>query len=294
MILDKILDAISKIHLFEVHIHNPTVGGTHIKADSIQVGDSTVHADKCKNDLRSMEGTLPLSISDPQMGPLRPQIGNVILEGLPESARERTVSLDVQQKIFTRRDIAEPEIQCLYQMREHEKIIRAFQPLLAKERPADLGALTAAATLIRLEDRNRNQTAYEIFHAQLCQRFTRRGAMIYNLFRSKILEREIMPDLLEVPENYVANLEKWDTYLMKGYPTAWFVSSNARENELVAELDWRFAESIASVRVFARTEKRNKRVLGQCERYAVAKELRRRTKRYMLGCTPALTVRLFK
>ena len=296
MFLDKLLEAISKCRLFDVnvHVHHPSIGGTHVNAETIRIGDETVHADQSKNKLVSIEGPLPLGISDPEMGPPRPQIDHVILEGLPGSASERVCFLDNGKKLFTRSDIAEREIQFLQQMREHEKIVQSIRPLLGKERVSDLGALIVAATLVRIEDRaDPDPSVYAHFHDQLCERYGRRGTMVYNLLRAGILQKEIIPSLLAAPTDYVEALEKWDSYLMKGYPSAWFVQSHSTEKQFSVELDWRFAEKVRLVRVFSRTEKRNAKAKATCRKYAEGHGLRYRTERYQLGCTPAMVVRLF-
>jgi hypothetical protein len=123
---------------------------------------------------------------------------------------------------FGRVDIAEQQSELAYLSYTHEQLIKALKPYLPE---SDIGALVAASTVVRLEDKQdpaSKQRSQELL-ANLRRAYGSRGRKIYNMLRSKVYQGAtifhsiIMPFLEEAKKTYPR-----DAWKVRGIFSAFF------------------------------------------------------------------------
>ena len=168
---------------------------------------------------------------------------------------------------------------------------------------SDLGALLSASTLIKFEDRKENIELYKKLRQKFHIGYFHRGSMIYNLFRSEILKFEVLNHLNKLKMMYrnkpdeikVHFLLYWDSIINEGYPTAYFVSGLETKQMFQDEITKRLNKGAKFVRVYSRTENRNKNTAEWCREFAKENKcLCVKLKKYQLGFTPAFKVKISK
>lgn len=257
--------------LFDINIHT--------KVETINVGGRSVTINGNKGHIAGL-GDFKL-VPDGKGG-VHPKILESEVESISDNPENNIQSLDSDHKVFVLADIAEETIQVSKPIStRQESIIRELKPILAM-RPKDLGALVITAQIIRIEDERdrQNISIAEELRQQLSTCYRQRGNMIYNLCRSNILVNEILPHL-ERQKELTSNsprqfssafLAYWDEILSKGYPTAYFVGRGENYKKIEQELNTRFLNStVGTVRIFSRTDERNKIVHDWCLRYVANK-----------------------
>jgi hypothetical protein len=123
---------------------------------------------------------------------------------------------------FGRADIAEQQSELAYLSYTHKQLIEALKPYLST---TDLGALVAASTVVRLEDKRdqeSKQRSQELL-TNLRKAYGSRGRKIYNMLRSKVYQGAtifhsiIMPFLEDAKKTYPK-----DQWKVRGIFSAFF------------------------------------------------------------------------
>jgi hypothetical protein len=257
----------------------------------------------------SDENNLTLEFADD--GKPRAKIGNISI--LPCGAISAPASGDAPKTennrlqddlgyIFTRTDLLEPQTALLNLGPQHERIIKIFRPELSASYPKDIAFLVTSATVIRFEDELLSE--HRVTHLRGRLKSTgQRACMIYNLFRASILQNEVIPYLEQTrrrhrqkpDEGKVEFLDYWDSILVKGYPSAYFIKMQDRYADFSREIKWRIEDGVSSVRVFSRGVSRNEKTKRWCKEYCEENDLCYEIgSEYPLGFTPALKVLIFK
>jgi len=263
--IDKLIEALSKlvpenIQLIKIdnHIEKFVLGNEEYNVENgfINVGGQKIKLEKKEE---TIEFTLP---------------NGTKLQRLRQDAKKNIKFLDTDKKVFTRSDLGGTQIPLLAIDEQHEKIIKKLKQVLEKYRNnTDLGCLLIASTIIKKEDKIENLENDEE-DIEIVSRYYKKikiykkiGHMIYNLFRSKILENEIIPHLEALQKAY-KTLEEvkrqfliyWYDIIEAGYPTAYFVKMMDNKEKLYKEISWRFDRGENSIDVYSRTGERNHRV----------------------------------
>lgn len=258
-------------HLINVNIEN--------KVETLNLGGHSITISGNKGHIAGL-GNFEL-VPDGKGG-MHPKVFESEVEPISDNLENNIQSLDSDRKVFVLADIAEKTIQVSKPIStRQESIIHELKAALAM-RPKDLGALLIAAQIIRIEDErnHKNISIAENFRQQLSLCYLQRGNMIYNLWRSDILANEILPhlkrqkELISDSQNQFPSvfLAYWDGILSRGYPTAHFVGRGENYKEFERELSKRFLIStIGNVRVFSRTDERNRIVHDWCQKYVAQK-----------------------
>lgn len=229
----------------------------------------------------------------------RPVIEGVLVEGVSDNKQDNVTGLDVDEKIFTRADIGSPQLEILKVT--GDRLIKKLAPILKNYQSGqDLGAMLAAIAMVRVEDARKDRELSVKLHTNFGYAYKSRGAMIYNLLRSEILADEIIKHLDKLSKIYKSSelaaqfLFYWDSILTNGYPTAHFVRHEDNAATIAVELDRRFKNEARMVRVFSRTQARNKDVKEWCQAYCTDRKLRlSKGREYALGFSPALKINIY-
>jgi len=265
------IELAKSIRLVDVHIQN--------KVGTITVGGRPVIINGNKG---RVVGLGNFELVPDGKGGVHPKILDSEVEPISDKPENNVHSLDCDHKVFVLADIAENAIQISRPVdSSHECIINELKPILAV-RQKDLGALLLSAQIMRIEDARdpHDLLITEDLRQQLSTCYLQRGNMIYNLYRSGILVKEILPHLTRQRELISASSEHflsaflayWDGILSQGYPTAHFVGRGENYVEFEQELNARFLNSmVTKVRIFSRTDKRNRIVHNWCQRYVADK-----------------------
>ena len=257
---DPFLDVISKFKPVQVHVHFDQTNNI----EKLQLGDSIEY--KVENGFIHI-GTNKIKIEKNKEG-----IHFILPDGtkfsrLIENKEKNLIYLDKDKKVFTRSDISGLQIPFLSIEKKHEIIIKILKPYLENyRRNLDLGALLVASTIIRLEDGKEDKELIDKYYIRL-HGFKKEGHMIYNLFRSGIVEREIIPLLQKIIKAYKTHEETkrqfliyWYDIIAEGYPTAYFVKESDHSGDIYKELNWRFDRGEKKVTVYSRGSLRNSRI----------------------------------
>ncbi|MEK6833792.1 MAG: hypothetical protein AABY32_07150 [Nanoarchaeota archaeon] len=218
------------------------------------------------------------------------------LERLPIEKEKNIEYLDIDKKVFTRSDISALQLPYLSIGQKHEEIIKILKPFLEEYRGnADLGCLLIASTIIKLEDKLEDKKLIHTYYDKL-KIYKKVGHMIYNFFRSGILEKRIIPHLRKICESYNTNGEikrnfliYWYDIIGSGYPTAYYANDQDTQQEFYNELNWRFDRGEKNIEVYSRITKRNRRIrrwLKRLEKRGVIKF--RESKIYRIGYSKAI------
>ena len=208
--------------------------------------------------------------------------------------------LSAEQRVFTRADLSPIQIPFLSINDRHENVIKILKPYLENYRGGlDLGSLLIASTVIRLEDSGcKDYETLSQYHLRLGDH-PRVGHMIYNFFRSGVLERDIIPYLHGLMKNYSSHdqirqnfLIHWNSIIDKGYPTAYFVKQVDGIVSVQTELQWRFDMGVKQVEVYSRSKDRNKSVIGWLDSLKSIMFFEYSVQTYALGATPAVTLNI--
>jgi hypothetical protein len=158
----------------------------------------------------------------------------------------------------------------------------------------------AASAIVRVEDTMDDHDLCVRLHTNYRGAYKVRGAMIYNLLRSDILETEVLKHLQKLAKVFKsADLVKqftlyWDSIIPRGYPTAYFAKASDSCEDLSGELNWRFSQDEKFVRVFSRSSLRNKNVIDWCADYCRGRGFRSsRCKNYKLGFSEAIRITIY-
>jgi len=236
-------------------------------------------------------------------GFVRPIIEGIELEGASDSKEENIKMLDIEEKVFTRSDIGGAQLNILSVEKDQEIILKTLKPILQLHKNGvDLGALLSAISIIKIEDKRENHELYTKLHSNYSTCYKKRGAMIYNLLRSNILQSEILVHLNKLKEVYgnpedvkMHFLIYWDSILETGYPTACFVKEEDCEETLHKEIKWRLEKEINRIYVYSRTINRNKNTEKWCRSVAKSENCHcNKIREYVLGFTPAIKFRITK
>ena len=237
-----------------------------------------------------------------KLGFLRPVINGTSLEGIADSKSQNVNMLDKDQKVFTRSDISETQLALLNTDCEHERIIKKLKPILqAAGHSKDMGALLSASAIIENEDKKEDYKLCKLLHQRFNTCYGKRGAMIYNLFRSDILRIEVLGHLNNLSNIYDKDkkvvamhfLIYWDSILDIGYPTACFVKEEDRKTNINKEIRWRFKKGAKRIYIYSRTKHRNTNILKWCKEIAADGGYSCKAfKPYQLGFTPAIKIRV--
>ena len=284
------IDALSKIHLVKVDVH----------VDKIELGDKTYNIE---NGFVILGEDVKLKISRDEKGNVSFIKDGANISTTKESKKENVHLLDTEKKAFSRADISEIQIGYMSIEKQHESLIKKMKPFLDGYRNnIDIASLLIASTIIRFEDgEQKNEYLISTYFKNL-DFYKDVGRMVYNLFRSGILEGEIIPLIDKLTSIYDFNtarqnfLTQWHDIIGGGYPTAYFVQFWDDENKIFSELNWRFNRKVSFVDVFSRGNVRNKRNRNHCLNYCKKHkgfevEI---GKPYKLGLTPALKVKVVK
>lgn len=234
---------------------------------------------------------------------VRPVVHGTAIEGVSGNKQDNIKSLDVDKKVFTRTDIGNAQITLFDIDRKHESIIKKLKPLLRNHQGGkDLGALLASSSVIKVEDKREDMDLNLQLHEGLNRAFGSRGAMIYNLFRSDILQHEILNHVNKLVRAYKNVSDQrihfqvyWDSIISRGYPSAYFMKHNDSKDNLFKELSWRHNGDCVAVFVFSRKADRNQDTLTWCKEFALSHKFECKVvKRYQLGFTPAIKIRIRK
>lgn len=271
-----------------VNIKNLTIGGKTFKVENgfLNVGDDA----KLKID-RDDKGYPKFSHNDTE------------IYGFLDNKKENIKKLDVEEKVFTRGDITELQLGFLSIEEKHERAIKKLRPYLLDYRANwDLGALLIASTIIKYEDDRKDDELVKQYKTKLKTSYKKIGPMVYNLFRSDILLVEMIPhleklesmysDFEEVKKNF---LIYWYTIIAEGYPTAYFIQWGETEGRLSKEIKWRLDRGSKFVDVYSRVAKKNTLTKRWCSKFIKRENCyidEKETKRYKLGFTPALKIRI--
>src|SRR3989338_120237 len=219
-----------------------------------------------------------------------------------KSKTDNIKRLDIQGRVFTRSDIADSQLEYLKIDKGYEAIIKRLKPVLSTPtHMADLGALVSSSAIIKIEDNEQNVGQAKDLHTKLAIGYRRRGLMIYNLFRSTILQVEVLNFLNGLKKKYKNNYEEikpiflpyWDSILEEGYPTAYFVTGEDNREKVYSEIIKRFNKGIKCVRIYSRTNKRNKDTEQWCRKFASDYKCNcNKVREYKLGSTPAMKFRI--
>ena len=229
--------------------------------------------------------------------------GNQIKSIKGKTKEENIKLLDEQKNAFSRTDISDVQFEFLDIDERHETLIKHFQPMLKGYRKNwDFAALLIASRVIKLEEESvANKEKILQLQRHLNNSFENVGRMVYNLFRSDILEKEILPFLKglikgdggKAKENF---LVYWYNIIDVGYPTAYFMSYEDMFDKyrLFKELDWRFDRGSQYVDVFSRGRIRNKITIKSCLDYCNKnKNIQcEQGEPYELGYTVAVKIRM--
>ncbi len=220
-----------------------------------------------------------------------------------ESKNENVKLLDKEQKVFSRADISEVQLELLTIEEKHEKIIKHFRRFLENYgENMHIGALLIAGTIIRLEDaKNKDEGMIRIYNEKK-KAYKEIGHMVYNLFRSKILEKEIMPYSEKLLKDYSLEEAKqiflvtWRGYITDGYPTAYFMQYDDNEVSLFKQFNWRFNRQVPYVEVYSRGNMRNKLTKKLCKLYCEKNpDFKMEVKEpYILGLSNAIIIHIEK
>ena len=224
------------------------------------------------------------------------------IESYAESKAENIKKLDTQGLIFTRADIADSQLELLNIVKEHEAVIKKLKSILSTPTHiADLGALLASSTIIKLEDKGQDREQEIELHHNLAIGYKHRGLMIYNLLRSKILQIEVLSFLNSLKKKYKNNVEDirtiflpyWDSILEEGYPTAYFVTKDDDQESISVEIIKRFNKGTQYVYIYSRSAARNKTTESSCRKFAKNYKCQcKRVKVYKLGFTIAIKFKI--
>lgn len=210
--------------------------------------------------------------------------------------------LDKDKKVFTRADIGSIQVPFLSIEEEHERLIKFLKPYLTDYRQnLDLGGLLIASSIIRLEDSRGDKEIISKYYRDLhlCGKV---GHMIYNLFRSGILEKEIIPSLQKIIETYDSPeeikrqfLTSWYAIISIGYPTAYFANDSDSRQDFYKEIHWRFDRGEKKITVYSRHSGRNTKVKKWLDRLKRKKEiLLKPSKVYTIGYSKAIKFEVTK
>lgn len=215
--------------------------------------------------------------------------------------KENVKLLDKQKDVYSRADISDAQLEFLSVEKRHEIIISKFKPILEDYRMGwDMASLLVASTIIKLEESpQKNKNMVMRYNKDLNESYGNIGRMIYNLFRSGVLEKEILPYLEDLKRRYDKEgkskfLSYWYGIIKEGYPTAYFMTYDDMFNpiNLIKGLNWRFDRGSDYVEVYSRGKVRNQKTIELCEKYCVENQQFKFkvSKPYQLGYTTAITV----
>lgn len=288
---DFILKAIASFKPFQISINNPTVklGGQDYKVENGNI----------IFDIAGTETSIPLVKGED--GLYRPKIKGTELEGLADAKVENVKNLDQEGKIFTRADLGKPQLELLSPDKSGHALAKKLKPLIGNNNGGrDMAALVAAIAIVRVEDQRDDLELSISLHESFKSAFSARGAMIYNLLRSKILEGEVLNTIDKLARSYKGNelavqfIIYWNSILDRGYPTAYFVRRNDNAAIWEKELRWRLDAGVTLVRLFSRTGTRNKSVTTWAATFAKDNGLQlKEGKPYDLGFSPAVKLTLY-
>jgi hypothetical protein len=211
---------------------------------------------------------------------------------------------------FGRADLAEQQSELASLSLAHEQIIKALKPYLTE---ADRGALVAAATVVRLEDKNDAESkrrSHELLD-NLRIAYGIRGRKIYNMLRSRVYEGAtifhsiILPFLDDVRKRYPD--DQWKVRgifsaflddLLRYYPRAIWVNISGSEKTLkrrYIKVLGRINKEQAPVSIYARTRRCIKAAQRVCELVVEARpDLEMTTETYTLGLDVACMFTILK
>ena len=273
----------------EQHTHNYNIqfGDNIIKSDKgiITLGDGNkilVQEDKDGN---------PVFIKD-----------ETEITTVKENKEDNIKLLDDDKKVFSRADISYIQLEFLSIEEKHEMVIKQLKPFLEDYRNnQDFASLLIASTIIRLEDsKQKNEQMITIYRHNLITSYKSIGRMVYNLFRSGILEKEIIPNTQRLQKAFPFDkarqnfLTEWHDIIQGGYPTAYFMQFWDDESKLFKEFNWRFDRKVSYVDVYSRGDIRNNLTQNLCSSY-IQKNPNfdmQVDKPYELGLTMAIKIRI--
>lgn len=290
---DYLLKLLAKFKPFQIQI-KPT-----INIGSLNIGGNNYKVEKGELivDLGGTEARIRLVKDD--KGVVRPVINDVQLEGLPDRKDDSVKFLDEEEKVFTRADIGAPQLELLRPGNPHEPLIKKLKPYLDRHLGGrDLGAVFAASAIVRTEDEAKDKDITVRLHESFISAYSGRGAMIYNLLRSNILADEILHTLntlnrtlKDFTKTRQQFLQRWDSYIERGYPTAHFVNREDTIETLRREIDRRFEDDATNVRIFSRTEIRNRYVETWIREIVALRGFKiQQIRRYKLGFSRAVMI----
>jgi len=287
-LLSEVFEVLSKVRLFDIKVH----------VDKVEIGDKSF---KIENGFVVLGNEAKLKISKDEKGnPIFLKDGTSI-STVKETKKENIYLLENEKRAFSRADISEVQIEYMSIEKKHETIIKKLKPFLEGYRNNwDMASLLVAGTIIRLEDaEQKNQYMITIYMNNL-NFYKNIGRMVYNLFRSGVLEKEIIPHAEKLKEFYGIQkgrqqfLIEWHDILQGRYPTAHFMQHFDDESKLAKELDWRFNRQVDYVDIYSRGYIRNERTKELCIAYCKKnKNFEMNIGRpYKLGLTKAIKIRV--
>lgn len=227
---------------------------------------------------------------------VRLKIKNTELEGVSKDKDENIEMLDEKEKVFTRADLGGIQLEYLNIEEKHEEILKRLKPiLLFHEGGKDLGALLSAGAIIQLEDKREDEEQIRNCHSKLYTCYKSRGTTIYNLFRSEILENDILQHLEKLEKVYSNSeelkekfLSYWDRIIESGHPKAYFMAYWDTMKKMFEEINWRLNKGSKHVVIYSRRKQRNKETEKWCEEFAKQGNYDlEKSEVYNLGFTPA-------
>lgn len=287
MTFKEFIDALSKWS--PIKIENNFYLGKNV----IPIRDSKILIDNREIDVKeNKEGKLTIDVDGTEV------------ERFIKNKKENIRKLDTEEQVFTRADIVEPQIETFNVDKEHEAVIKKLKPILSTHLyNNDLGALLSASTLIKVEDKKQNLDIVKQIDKNLSIGYGHRGRMIYNLFRSNILQIEVLNYLNKLKEMFRGKPEEirthfllyWDTIIANGYPTAYFVTKEDTEDRLSEEIKTRLDRGNKCIRIYSRVQSRNKNTEKWCKKFAQDNQCNcKAPKAYQLGFTPAVRFTIIK
>ena len=178
---------------------------------------------------------------------------------------------------FGRADLAEQQSELAYVSLTHAQIIKTLKPYLTQ---ADQGALVAAVTVVRLEDKrdpDSKQRSHTLLE-NLRNAYGSRGRKIYNMLRSKvyggatIFHSIILPFLDDVKKRYPS--DQWKVRgifsaffddLLRYYPRAIWVNSPGKVKKRSLGVLGRIQKEQMPITVYARTARCISTAEGICQ-----------------------------
>ena len=214
--LKQIISALSKVKLPDINlIKNEDNSTKNITIETLVLGDQKYTVE---NGILTLGDNTELKLikKNDKFEALETSSGTR-LSSISENKEFNVAAFNIQEKVFTRADLAPTQLPLLTIEDEHEKLIKQLKPYLEEYHSGNyLGCLLITSTIIRMEDNKSTKKTIQYYHTKLAD-YGKDAHTIYNLFRSGIMQREIIPHLQSIEKSYSSHEERKKQFLIYWY-----------------------------------------------------------------------------